>query len=181
MTPTMLRAAALALAVMATAPAGNALAQDEELCGMIAGAICNGGDLAPCFQSTANWEYVPPICTGFVQTLIEMEREAMQQSPANRASGGGGGWGGAPAQASAGDAMATGVSFGGVLRDGPGMEFARAGSLQNGDWLDLLEPTGVWMEGYQWYLVNSHAGQGFHWGGIFCTDQNQLDGVFQAC
>lgn len=164
---TRLAVAAAALAVAGAAPAQ---AQDEELCGMIAAAICGNDNLAPCFQHQGNWAYVPPICEGFVQMSIEMEREAMQSAVG----------GGTTAWRDTG-ASPAGTSYGGVLREGPGTGFRRFGSLVEGDWLDVLEPTGVWSDGYQWYRVDSPVGVGFHWGGIFCTQGVVLEGVLGAC
>jgi uncharacterized protein YraI len=75
-----------------------------------------------------------------------------------------------------------GYSYGGVLRAGPGMEYQQVGSLGDGDWIAVLQDTGVWMDGYQWFYIDSPLGTGYHWGGIMCIDgQDHPEGMFGVC
>lgn len=79
------------------------------------------------------------------------------------------------------DAM-TGMSYGGVLRSGPGMDHSRVASVREGDHLDILEDTGVWFNEYKWYYVSTPQGTGYHWGGIFCVNKGTpIEGIFQTC
>jgi hypothetical protein len=114
------------------------------------------------------WAKVYNECVGDVQTMIEMDREAaMEQS-------------GPSAPDLVGTYAETGYSYGGVLRTGPGMNYRRAGSLVEGDWVEIIAATGDWFNGYQWYYVNTPLGEGYHWGGIFCTEL-ALEGVLTTC
>ena len=114
-------------------------------------------------------------CEGEFQAMIEMAREAQQQKQddafeknANR----GGGQ----------DDTTTGVSYGGVLRSGPGMQYRKVASMQEGDPVDIIEDTGVWFNEYKWYRVRTHRGEGYHWGGIFCVNMDtEIEGIFGKC
>ena len=75
-----------------------------------------------------------------------------------------------------------GFSYGGQLRKGPGMEFAKQASVFKGDQVEVLEDTGVLFDGYKWFKVRTPRGIGYHWGGIFCiTGDSAVDGVFDNC
>ncbi|WP_269583338.1 DUF4189 domain-containing protein [Roseibium sp. Sym1] len=77
---------------------------------------------------------------------------------------------------------AQGQSLGGKLRAGPGMSFPQTGSLSEGTWITILANSGVRMDGYDWFEVATDTGQrGFQWGGIMCSNGQQLAGTFQAC
>ena len=72
-----------------------------------------------------------------------------------------------------------GFSFGGNLRAGPGTNFADVGSTFNGQQLTLLNDTGVYFNGYSWWIVQLQNGQQAHqWGGLLCSPGNLLVGVF---
>lgn len=136
------------------------LQQVEDLCGKTL--------VSQCFQDQSMWDLVYNECVGDVQTLLEMDREANieQYDPSSVNLDG--------------QYADTGYSYGGILRTGPGTAYARAGSLADGDWIDILAPSGDWSDGYQWYYVNTHLGEGYHWGGIFCTEY-ALEGVLTTC
>lgn len=159
--------AVLAIAWTATVPAAHAqelnsicLQQVEDLCGKVL--------LTQCFQDQSMWSHVYDECVGEVQMLVEMDREARTEQHD-------------PSSVNVdGQYADAGHSYGGVLRTGPGMGYRRAGSLQDGDWIDVITPTGDWFDGYQWYYVNTHLGEGYHWGGIFCTEY-PLEGVLTTC
>ncbi len=73
-------------------------------------------------------------------------------------------------------------SWGGKVRAGPGMEYQQIGSLQNGDRVQLLENTGVMMNGYPWYRISFFGGRlGYKWGGILCGYGNSIGGTFGIC
>lgn len=77
---------------------------------------------------------------------------------------------------------AQGRSLGGKLRDGPGLTSRQTGSLSEGTWITILANTGVRMDGYDWFEVSTDSGQrGFQWGGIMCSNGQQLAGIYQAC
>ncbi|GAB5486507.1 MAG: hypothetical protein Pars2KO_00770 [Parasphingorhabdus sp.] len=73
-------------------------------------------------------------------------------------------------------------SWGGKLRAGPGMNFEQVGSLKEGDLVTLIENTGVMMNGYPWFRLNTVSGnEGFQWGGIICATTEPVEGVFDTC
>ncbi|MEJ6388012.1 MliC family protein [Gymnodinialimonas ulvae] len=72
-----------------------------------------------------------------------------------------------------------GFSFGGNLRDGPGTNFRDVGSTFEGQPLTLLTDTGLFFNGYSWWVVVLQNGQqAYQWGGIICAPGYQLSGVF---
>ncbi len=72
-----------------------------------------------------------------------------------------------------------GRSFGGNLRAGPGTQFADVGSTFNGQPITILQNTGVFMNGYTWFVVQLQNGQQAHqWGGILCAPGQFLQGAF---
>jgi hypothetical protein len=76
----------------------------------------------------------------------------------------------------------TAASLGGNVRSGPGIGFARTGSLAYGAPLTILTATGVIFDGYDWFEIEDADGQrGFHWGGIMCSFDPDLPGVFSTC
>ncbi|MHA7773987.1 DUF4189 domain-containing protein [Roseibium sp. M-1] len=75
-----------------------------------------------------------------------------------------------------------GQSLGGKLRSGPGMNFGQSGSLDEGTWLTILNNTGVSMNGFDWFEVATDNGlRGYQWGGIMCSNGEQIQGIYQAC
>lgn len=75
-----------------------------------------------------------------------------------------------------------GQSLGGKLRGGPGTNYAQVGSLTEGTWVTILRNTGVRFDGYDWFEVATDRGQrGFQWGGIMCSNGQQISGIFQQC
>ncbi len=74
-----------------------------------------------------------------------------------------------------------GMSYGGKLRSGPGMNYNQIGSLQENEDLSILGRTGVQMNGYEWFAIALTNGKtGYQWGGIMCS-QHGLPGVFGQC
>ena len=75
-----------------------------------------------------------------------------------------------------------GRSLGGSLRDGPGTNFTKIGSLTEGTWVTINMNTGVRMDGYDWFKISTDTGEvGYQWGGIMCSSGTQIQGIFEAC
>jgi hypothetical protein len=73
-------------------------------------------------------------------------------------------------------------SWGGVVRAGPGMNFAKVTSLKEGDPVTVIENTGVAMNGYPWFKITYGGNKtGFHWGGIMCAVGAPREGLFEVC
>lgn len=140
---------------------GPALAQGfDQRCMDEVAKVCGNTPVGQCFSRQSNWSRIEGQCTADVQTMIENENDALQQGSTG---------------------YATGASYGGILRSGPGTDYSRVASLAEGDWLDIIEPTGIWWNDYQWYRVNSSHGEGYQWGGIICSSGELLEGVYQVC
>lgn len=156
--------------LMATAFSTASLAQVSDRCMQQAEEACGGEPVVECMGRPDMMLRVDQICEGDFQAMIEMAREAQEEAfeqNANRASQ---------------DDTITGVSYGGVLRSGPGMEYGKVASMQEGDPVDIVEDTGIWFNDYKWYKVSTHRGQGYHWGGIFCVNlDTQVEGIFGRC
>ena len=73
-------------------------------------------------------------------------------------------------------------SWGGVVRNGPGTGYGRAGSLPEGTVITLVAPTGQMMNGYEWFYIRTAGGMtGYQWGGIICGNGAEVSGAFQSC
>lgn len=126
-----------------------------------------------CFAADGDWQAVPEACVGDVQTMVEMAREAREQARDEAALDA--------------DGLVDTLdrryarSYGGVLRQGPSTSRPRLASLAEGEKIRLLAPDAMW-EGYRWYRVMTTHGEGYHWGGLFCSEGPEpLDGVLTAC
>lgn len=74
-----------------------------------------------------------------------------------------------------------GLSYGGKVRAGPGMDYPQTGSLREGDAVTIVNGTGVMMNGYEWFRVEFAGGQtGFQWGGLLCS-YSQLPTIYRQC
>lgn len=152
------------LAVASAFIAGaDAWAQDE-YCSQHAREICGDNQtISQCFDDQRMWNSLDSACTGAVQTIIEGEREATQDSNDSAVN-------------------LYGQSYGGVLRSGPGQEFSRVASLREGDSIEIIGDPDVWMDGYKWFKVRTPRGVGYHWGGILCIPSDTPPaGVFSNC
>jgi hypothetical protein len=154
----MLSAALLMLVV------GSAHAQSDDYCSQQARQVCGDNQtIGQCFDDQRMWNSIDADCTGAVQTMIETEREATQDSNYSAVS-------------------LYGTSYGGVLRSGPGQEFSKVASIQEGDSVEIIEDPEVWMDGYKWFKVRTPRGVGYHWGGIFCIPSDTPPaGVYSNC
>lgn len=74
------------------------------------------------------------------------------------------------------------ASWGGVVRSGPGMETNRVDSLQRGEAIEILQDSGVFMNGYNWFQIRYRGNQiGYQWGGIMCGRSQPVPGVHEVC
>lgn len=74
------------------------------------------------------------------------------------------------------------ISWGGNLRAGPGTNFAGAGSLPERAPITIVQDSGVYFNGYSWFLVRTQWGQqAYHWGGIMCVPGQQVQGIYGNC
>jgi hypothetical protein len=73
-----------------------------------------------------------------------------------------------------------GRSFGGIVRAGPGMEFAKVASLPEGAALLIEEDTGVDMGGYHWFRIRFGNRSGYQWGGILCA-RSEIAFALEIC
>lgn len=73
-------------------------------------------------------------------------------------------------------------SWGGVVRDGPGMEHRKLASLAEGDPITVEESTGVDMNGYPWFKIRFGKNKiGYQWGGIICPIGQEMPGTYEKC
>ncbi|MEP3048028.1 MAG: hypothetical protein ABJL55_21935 [Roseibium sp.] len=74
-----------------------------------------------------------------------------------------------------------GVSYGGKVRSGPGMQYRQTGSLRDGDDIRIISGTGIMMNGYEWFQIEYRNGRsGFQWGGIMCSQKPYVT-IFKTC
>ncbi|MFC3691084.1 SH3 domain-containing protein [Chenggangzhangella methanolivorans] len=164
--------APLALGVLAgalTAPASRAQELDER-CQKIVSAICDGKRLGRCFQNEKMWDDVPARCQGDVQTMIEMEREALQEQKQERRE--------ERRKARRGEGLS--YACGGIIRSRASGSSAKVGSVQEGEEIEVLEETGVWTDDFQWFRIRYNGLEGYQWGGIFWT-QGGRKGTIPSC
>lgn len=89
---------------------------------------------------------------------------------------------GAAAQDPAFDRPVEAGSWGGIVRNGPGMEHARVATLREGERVTILYNTRIMRDGYPWFLIRLRDGRlGFQWGGILCRVERPVEGVFERC
>lgn len=94
---------------------------------------------------------------------------------------GGGNAGLPPQNAPIPDGAFYGISLGGNLRAGPGMNFADVGSTFNGMEVVFVQNTGVMMNGYPWWVIQSSDGvQAYQWGGLMCVPGRPTQGLYQC-
>jgi hypothetical protein len=72
----------------------------------------------------------------------------------------------------------SGISLGGNLRDGPGLNFGAVGATNPGQPITLLTDSGIFFDGFSWWVVVlSNGQQAYQWGGLLCASGLQLAGV----
>lgn len=162
----------LLIAVSFSAPA---LAQVTDDCMRQAIEACANDPVVECMSRDGMFDMVGQECIGDLQTMIEMDREARQEQQSDRQEQN-------RKDTDQQAATTSGMSLGGVLRSGPGMEYGKVASMKDGDPIEIVEDTGVWFNGYKWYRVSTRKGDGYHWGGIFCVNlDTQITGIFDKC
>ncbi|HIE69519.1 MAG TPA: hypothetical protein EYP98_04790, partial [Planctomycetes bacterium] len=73
-------------------------------------------------------------------------------------------------------------SWGGIVRSGPGQEYRKLTSLDEGDDVTLLERTGTVWNGFPWFKISYGNGKnGYQWGGILCAKGTAVPGIFESC
>lgn len=73
-------------------------------------------------------------------------------------------------------------SWGGIVRDGPGRNHRKLGSLEQGEHVMLLENTSVMEDGYPWWRIEFRGSrEGYQWGGILCSLDEPMGGVYETC
>lgn len=154
------------LAVASAFVVGSAAYAQDEYCNQHAQEICGGNQtISQCFEDQAMWRNLDPSCTATVQTIIENEREAMQQQDNSYSL-----------------VNLYGQSYGGALREGPSANYAQVGTIHEGESVEILEDPNVWYDGYKWLKVRTPQGVGYHWGGRICIPSDTApSGVFSSC
>ncbi|NRA88354.1 MAG: DUF4189 domain-containing protein [Rhizobiales bacterium] len=76
----------------------------------------------------------------------------------------------------------TGRSLGGKIRKGPGIQHMQIGSSFFDNPIKIIANTGILFNGYNWFEI-IYAGniKGYQWGGIMCSDNTKINGIFQKC
>lgn len=141
-----------------------------------AAQACGSVSVGECFNNPDAWDWIDDSCTGDVQSMIEDERDFYN-------SGGETDYGTNEPQPEPdfGTNYSTaGLSYGGNLRSGPGMEYSDVGSLAEGEPITILEASGVWWNDYQWYYISTPYGDAYQWGGILCAS-SVYEGIYGVC
>lgn len=74
------------------------------------------------------------------------------------------------------------ASWGGVVRDGPGQQYRKLGTLEEGEHVMLLENTSIMLNGYPWWHIEFWGGrEGYQWGGILCSLDEPMEGIYETC
>lgn len=106
------------------------------------------------------------------EAFLEIEGERIDCVPVRAALGTGMG---------AGQVGRAGQLLGGNLRAGPGTQYDRLDGLPEGTPLAIEAYAGVLFDGYEWFEVSVGGQRGFQWGGILCSEGEQLPGLFAQC
>jgi hypothetical protein len=73
-------------------------------------------------------------------------------------------------------------SWGGIVRSGPGMNFAPVAILQEREPIVLLgRAEAPERDGYPWFRIRYRGQVGYQWGGIVCATGGAFPGTFQVC
>lgn len=88
---------------------------------------------------------------------------------------------GSPPSAQEGSGSFAAKSWGGIVRSGPGQNFARIASLNEGEPITVLEQTGAQFQGRPWFKISFRGRVGYHWGGIICPIGRPVPGTFEVC
>lgn len=74
-----------------------------------------------------------------------------------------------------------GQALGGNMRNGPGTQYDWIHTLPEGAPLVIDAYAGVSFNGFQWFAVNVNQMHGYVWGGILCSEGQQLPGLYAQC
>lgn len=144
----------------------------DEACMQAVEELCGKTPVMQCFANDAQWGKIPERCHGDVQSMFEAENDSAAADGADPAED--------PAATPIEDLSA--LSYGGILRAGPGMDSKKKASIRLGQPIELIEATGIWTDDFQWFKVRTASGTGYHWGGIFCTMGGaKPEGVLYDC
>lgn len=144
----------------------------DEACMQAVEDLCGRTPVMQCFADDAQWGQIPERCHGDVQSMFEAENDSAAADGTEPADG----------QAAISIEDLSALSYGGILRAGPGMDSKKKASIRLGQPIELLEATGTWTDDYQWFKVRTASGNGYHWGGIFCTMGGvKPEGVLYDC
>ena len=73
-------------------------------------------------------------------------------------------------------------SWGGIVRSGPGLDFARVASLKEGDPITAIAMSDRELDGFPWFKIRFGRNQtGYQWGGIICPVGKLVAGTFEQC
>lgn len=73
-------------------------------------------------------------------------------------------------------------SWGGNVRSGPGTNYAKIGSLQNGDPVVITKKLSSAGAEYPWFKIQYGNGKvGYQWGGLLCGFRKKINGTFGLC
>ncbi len=112
--------------------------------------------------------------TGFHADLARAYVKKLASEPAPAAS--------APAAPAPSAYPTAAGSWGGVVRNGPGQNYRKVDSLQEGDPVTLIERTDVMDNGFPWFRITyAGGGSGYQWGGILCSIGAERPDLFQTC
>lgn len=75
------------------------------------------------------------------------------------------------------------ASWGGIVRSGPGQNYRRLGTLEQGEHVMLLENTSQMFNGFPWWRIEFWGSrEGYMWGGILCgLNGETIEGTYQSC
>jgi hypothetical protein len=74
------------------------------------------------------------------------------------------------------------ASWGGIVRDGPGQNHRKLGTLEEGEHVMLIENTGIMWNGYPWWRIEFRGSrEGYQWGGILCSLDEPMEGIYETC
>ncbi len=73
-------------------------------------------------------------------------------------------------------------SWGGIVRDGPGQNYRKIDSLDEGQAVTLMGRTDVVENGFPWFkIAYGEDGRGYQWGGILCSANAERPDLFKTC
>ncbi len=73
-------------------------------------------------------------------------------------------------------------SWGGIVRSGPGKQYRKVDSLDEGERITLMGRSDVVEDGYPWFkIMYRGGGTGYKWGGILCSVGAERPDLFKTC